>query len=240
VVAALIAAASVVLLVTYVSSQTTSTASNSTAPRASTTRAVVATADLNAGDRLSAANVAVQDFPTSGLPLGGAAFYFTDVNKLLSPPQYASSKLPRGALILATLLVAQPASTTVEAPIDISTANDVAIAVPFDESKGAGGFVQPEDHLDILVDDNTTSVQYAFQDVRVIKVGGHAEQGVTAGTANLLLVELPREHAAVLAYLIDRGFNIRYVIRPHDQFGKGPLPNSAPVNGSNWNQFLAR
>jgi hypothetical protein len=76
--------------------------------------------------------------------------------------------------------------------------------------------------------------------VRVIKVGGRAEQSGSASVANLLLIELPREQAAVLTYLEDRGFNIRYAIRPHDQFGKGPLPNSGPINGSNWNQFLSR
>ena len=237
-VAGLIAAASIVLLVTYVSSQTPVTTTRTGTPPTSTTRVVVATADLNAGDRLTTTNVGLTDYPTAALPPGGAQLYFTDVAKVTGTAQYTSSTLPKGTLIVATLLVAQSSGPTVaQPPIDIKSAGDVAISVPFDESRGAGGFVQPEDHLDMLVDDTATGVQYGFQDVRVIKVGGRAEQGGSA--VNLLLIELPREQAAVLTYLEDRGFNIRYAIRPHDQFGKGPLPNSAPINGSNWNQFLS-
>jgi Flp pilus assembly protein CpaB len=240
VVAGLIAAASIVLLVTYVSSQAPVTATRTGAPPTSTTRVVIATADLNAGDRLTPTNVGLSDYPTAALPAGGAQLYFTDVAKVTSTTQYTSSTLPKGTLILATLLVAQSSGPVVsQPPIDIKNAGDVAISVPFDESKGAGGFVQPEDHLDMLVDDTVTGVQYGFQDVRVIKVGGKAEQGGALAGVNLLLIELPREQAAVLTYLEDRGFNIRYAIRPHDEFGKGPLPNSGPVNGSNWNQFLS-
>ena len=240
VVAGLIAAGSIVLLVSYLSNQTPTASTHGAAPTA-TSKVVVATADLSAGDKLTAANVGLQDFPTAYLPPGGSTLYFNDVSKVVATPQYASSNLPRGSLILASLLVTQATGPVVsQPPIDIKNAGDVAISVPFDESKGAGGFVQPEDHLDMLVDDSSTGVQYGFQDVRVIKVGGKGEQGAAAGAVSLLLIELPREQAAVLAYLEDRGFNIRYVIRPHDQFGAGPLPNSAAINGSNWNQFLAR
>jgi pilus assembly protein CpaB len=241
VVAGLIAAASIVLLVTYVSSQAPVTTTRTGTPATSTTRVVVAAADLTAGDRLTTTNVGLSDYPIAALPPGGAQLYFTDVAKVTGIAQYTSSTLPKGTLILATLLVTQSSGPTVsQPPIDIKNAGDVAISVPFDESKGAGGFVQPEDRLDMLVDDTATGVQYGFQDVRVIKVGGKAEQSGSLGAANLLLIELPREQAAVLTYLEDRGFNIRYVIRPHDQFGKGSLPNSGPINGSNWNQFLSR
>jgi Flp pilus assembly protein CpaB len=229
-----------VLLVSYVSSQSPTSATRTGTLPTSTARVVVATTDLSAGDRLTTSNVGLADFPTAALPPGGAQLYYTDVAKVTGTAQYTSSTLPKGALILATLLVAQSSGPTVsQPPIDIKNAGDVAISVPFDETKGAGGFVQPEDHLDMLVDDTATGVQYGFQDVRVIKVGGRAEQGGSLSVANLLLIELPREQAAVLTYLEDRGFNIRYAIRPHDQFGKGPLPNSAPINGSNWNQFLS-
>jgi Flp pilus assembly protein CpaB len=240
-VAGLIAAGSIVLLVTYVSSQVPVTTTRTGSGPTSTTRVVVATADLNAGDRLTTSNVGLSDYPSAALPPGGSQLYYTEIAKVTATAQYTSSSLPKGALILATLLVATSSGPVVsQPPIDIKNAGDVAISVPFDETKGAGGFVQPEDHLDMLVDDTATGVQYAFQDVRVIKVGGRAEQGGALSVANLLLIELPREQAAVLTYLEDRSFNIRYAIRPHDQFGKGPLPNSGPINGSNWNQFLSR
>ena len=236
--AALVSAASVVLLVNYVSSQRAPVAIT-TSTSASTSQVVVATSDLAAGDQLSTVNVGLTAYPSTALP-ANPHLYYTDVSKLLSPPQYVSSKLPRGTLILSSLLVAQADAgpTVTQPPIDIRKAGDVAISIPYGESSGAGGYVQPDDHIDLLVDDSTGTVHYAFQDVRVIKVGGRAEQGTSSGTANLLLIELPREQAAALAYLEDRGYSIRYVIRPHNEQGTGPLPQSAPVGGSNWTTFL--
>ena len=235
VIAALVAGGSMVLLVDYVSSQQPAVAAS--AP-ITTTRVVVATADLKAGDQLTASNVGLTAYPTSALPTGNQ--YFTDTSRLLTPPQYTSTQLPKGTLILAALLVATPGTgpTVSQPPIQIDNPGDVAIAIPYGETNGAGGYVQPEDRLDVIVDDGGTE-HYAFQDVRVIKVGGRAEQpAAAAGNANLLLIELPRESAATLAYLEDRGATIRYVVRPHDEYGKGNLPGSAPVGGSNWTSFL--
>jgi len=235
IVAALVAAGSMVLLVGYVSAQRPAAASPQVTSTA-TSSVAVASADLNAGDRLSAANVALESYPTAALPSGASATYFTDVSKLFTPPQYAAVRLPKGTIIVSTLLIAEPVPAAAQPPIDIPKAGDVAISIPFSESTGAGGYVQPEDHIDILVDDASGNVHYAFQDVRVIKVGGKAEQGGVS--ANLLLIELPREQAAALAYAEDKSFAIRYAIRPHDEFGAGPLPSSAPVTAPNWSGFL--
>jgi len=236
VVAALVAGGSMVLLVDYVSSQQPAVAAGAAA--VTTTRVVVTTADLKPGDQLTDANVGLVAYPTSALPAGYQ--YYTDMTRVLTPPQYTTTQLPKGTLILSSLLVStQGAGPTVsQPPIQIDNPGDVAIAIPYGEANGAGGYVQPEDRLDVIVADSGTE-HYAFQDVRVIKVGGRAEQpAATGGNANLLLIELPREEAATLAYLEDRGATIRYVIRPHDEYGKGSLPDSAPVGGANWNSFL--
>ncbi|MFN2581978.1 MAG: Flp pilus assembly protein CpaB [Candidatus Dormibacteria bacterium] len=240
VVAALVAAGSVVLLVNYLSQQHPSATTASTGPGGgATTKVVVAVADLKAGDQLSTSNVGLSEYPSTALPSGN---YFTDVSKLLNPPQYTSSALPKGAVILTSLLVNTAAAgpTVTQPPIQLDKPTDVAISIPYSEANGAGGYIQTEDHLDMIVYDASGTEHYAFQDVRVIKVGGRGEQssGGTAATANLLLIELPREQAATLAYLEDHGATIRYAIRPHDQYGKGNLPNSNAVSGSNWNSFL--
>jgi len=235
VVAAVVAAGSIILLVSYVSGQRV-TVSAPAGASVATSKVVVATSDLAAGARLTPTNVGTADYPVAALPPGGPGLYFTDVRKLLAPAQYTATRLPKGTVILSTLVVADPVPATTQPPIDIPHAGDVAISIPFSESTGAGGFVQPEDHIDILVDDASGNVHYAFQDVRVIKVGGKAEQGSTS--ANLLLIELPREEAAALAYAEDKQFAIRYAVRPRDEFGAGTLPNSSPVTGSNWTGFL--
>ncbi|MBV8195173.1 MAG: hypothetical protein JOY80_06560 [Candidatus Dormibacteraeota bacterium] len=229
------------LLVNYLYQQHPATSPTATTGSAATTKVVVATADLKAGDQLSTANVGLTDYPSSALP--ASTSYYTDVSKLLSPPQYTSSALPKGTLILQSLLVAtaDTGPTVTQPPIQINNASDVAISIPYGEQNGAGGYIQPEDHIDIIVADSSGTEHYAFQDVRVIKVGGRGEQGTTTastGAANLLLIELPREQAATLAYLEDHGATIRYAIRPHDEYGKGNLPNSSAVSGSNWNSFL--
>lgn len=235
--AALVAAGSVVLLVNYISTHSAPPVVTSSTASTPTTRVVVATAALTAGDQLTTANVGLASYPTSALPADSSTYY-TDVSKLLSPAQYVSSQLPKGTLILSTLLVATPNSgpTVSQPPIDIQNEGDVAISIPYSESNGAGGYIQPEDHIDILVDEGGV-VRYAFQDVRVIKVGGRAEQG-GSGSPNLLLIELKREQAAALLYLTQNGTTISYAIRPHNEYGKGSLPNSAPVSGSNWTTFL--
>jgi Flp pilus assembly protein CpaB len=240
VVAALIAAGSVVLLVNYVNTQRSPGPVTTSTPPLKTERVVVATADLAAGAQLSGSNIGLTEYPVTALPASPGSYY-TDTSRLLSPPQFVSSSLPKGTLILSSLLVATASTgpTVTQPPIDIKNPGDVAIAIPYGEATGAGGYVQAEDHIDILVDDGSGNVHYAFQDVRVIKVGGRAEQGSNgSGTASLLLVELSREQAATLAYIEDHGFSIRYVIRPHDEFGAGALPHSSPVGGSNWTSFL--
>ena len=228
------------LLVNYLSSQQAQPAA--AANVTTTARVVVTLVDLKPGDQLTTANVGVAAYPVSALPVATASStYYTDVSRVLTPAQYASTALPRGTLVLSSMLVnsATTGPTVSQPPIQIDNPGDVAIAIPYGEANGAGGYVQPEDHLDMIVDDATGNEHYAFQDVRVIKVGGRAEQpAAAAGSANLLLIELPREQAATLAYLEDRGATIRYVIRPHDEYGKGNLPNSSPVNGANWLSFL--
>jgi hypothetical protein len=52
--------------------------------------------------------------------------------------------------------------------------------------------------------------------------------------ATVLLIEVPRQQAAALAFAIDGNFTIRYLIRPHDQQTQQTLPNSGPVGTSNW------
>lgn len=206
---------------------------------APTSKAVVALVDINVGDQLSAANLTVTDYPAAALPAPGV--YFADARPLLSG-WYSTAKIPRGQLVLATQL-SQTLVPEKLPPVQL-TDGDVAMSVPYDETKDAAGFIQQDDFIDILVDDPTSKVvHYAFQGVHVLRVGDRASQptGATpsAGaapdtTAAVLLIELPREQAAALAYAIDQNFTIRYLIRPHDQQTQQPLPNSGPVGQGNW------
>jgi Flp pilus assembly protein CpaB len=205
-----------------------------------TSKAVVALVDINVGDQVSAANVAVADYPAAALPAAG--LYYADAKPLIAAGWFSTVKLPRGQLLLATQL-SQVLVPQKLPPVQV-TDGSVAMSVPYDESKDAAGFIQQDDFVDILVDDPTSkSVHFAFQGVHVLRVGDRASQPVgpspvaVAGApvaATVLLIELPRQQAAALAYAIDQSFAIRYLIRPHDQQSQQSLPNSSPVGQTNW------
>jgi Flp pilus assembly protein CpaB len=205
-----------------------------------TSKAVVALVDINVGDQVSAANVAVADYPTAALPAAG--LYYADAKALIAAGWFSTVKLPRGQLVLTTQL-SQVLVPQKLPPVQV-TDGSVAMSVPYDESKDAAGFIQQDDFVDILVDDpSSKSVHFAFQGVHVLRVGDRASQPVTASpaaagaapvSASVLLIELPRQQAAALAYAIDQGFAIRYLIRPHDQQSQQNLPNSGPVGQTNW------
>jgi Flp pilus assembly protein CpaB len=201
-------------------------------------KAVVALVDINVGDQLSAANVTVASYPVTALPAAG--LYYADAKPLLAAGWFSTVKLPRGQLVLATQL-SQVLVPQKLPPVQLTDGN-VAISVPYDESKDAAGFIQQDDFVDILVDDPTTkTVHYAFQGVHVLRVGDRASQptgpspaAAPTTAATVLLIEIPRQQAAALAYAIDQNFTIRYLIRPHDQQTQAALPNSGPVGQGNW------
>lgn len=216
---------------------------NSGAPQpaaTTTSKAVVALVDINVGDQLSAANLTVADYPVTALPAPG--LYYADGKALLASAWYSTAKLPKGQLVLTTQLTQQVTPQKLP-PVQL-TDGDVAMSVPYDESKDAAGFIQQDDYIDILVDDPTSKiVHYAFQGVHVLRVGNREAQPTGASpaaaaaapaAASVLLIEVPREQAAALAFAIDGNYTIRYLIRPHDQQTHSPLPNSNPVGQSNW------
>lgn len=203
-----------------------------------TAKAVVAVVDINVGDALSAANIVVTDYPVGALPAAG--LFYTDSKALVAAAWYSTVKLPRGQLILTTQLTQQLTPQKLP-PVQLGDGN-VAMSVPYDESRDAAGFIQQDDYIDILVDDPTTkTVHYAFQGVHVLRVGDRAAQptGTSAAAApvsgaSVLLIEISRQQAAALAFAVDGNYTIRYLIRPHDQQTQQALPNSDPVGQSNW------
>jgi hypothetical protein len=100
-------------------------------------------------------------------------------------------------------------------------------------------WVQPEDHIDFIVDTGLGSVRYAFQDVRVLKVGNQASAAAgAAGGATVFVVELPRAQAEEMAYLISKKTDIQgaaggqhiisFVLRGTKEKGTGYLDIADP------------
>jgi hypothetical protein len=141
------------------------------------------------------------------------------------------------SVVIPSASAAQTAAAQ-SAPLDIKD-GDVALAIPADPGGGGlgnvGGFVAAEDHIDILIDTGTGTIKYAFQDIRILKVGNAASQPVAgpsdtpaATPANaaptLYIVEVPRGAAEQLTYLFGnkgRQIVVKYVLRKHSDYGKG-------------------
>jgi Flp pilus assembly protein CpaB len=194
---------------------------------------VVAKTDLTQGTQLTPDVLATKQYSVDSAPAGAV----TDVNAVLH--KYLSIGVTLNTPITGALLVndANAAKTAALSltPLDLHAGN-VALAMPV--SGGGGGntpelqtfgmYVQPEDHFDVLVDDGTGKVRYAFQDIRILKTTANAATG--AG-ANVLVVEMSRGEAEAMSFLLAHTGQpgsptvVKYVLRPNPKATPGPTPN---------------
>jgi Flp pilus assembly protein CpaB len=161
---------------------------------------------------------------------------------------FAAVTIPARTPIVATMLApsADLANTVAakEPPLQLKCDGDVAVSVPFDESTGAGGYVQPGQYLSILMQLPDGSVRYGFKNVYVLRVGSRSQGSGTGAGATLLMLELSATKAAVMTYLVGTkgatGTIVRYVItrNDHETIVCGPPANAPPVDSGNWTRFL--
>lgn len=169
-------------------------------------------------------------------PLPNGAFppdSFTDPQQVVgkTAPLTISPNTPLNAALFAATATT-PGGTVVAAKLDI-TKGYVAMAIPVSgggpglsaDQMSLGYYIQPEDHIDILIDPGVPGnpgVRYSFQDVRVLRVG-------TAGTAagappTVYIVELPRNQAEILTALTTGRSGsqtvLKYVLRPSAEYGQ--------------------
>lgn len=220
---------------------------------------VVAKADLPQGSALSLDVLTTKSIPADAAPTGAIGDPNTVVGK------YLSVAVTMNTPITGNFLVADAASAKTAAlsltPLDIHKDN-VALGIPVAgagsdtaELNTFGMYVQPDDRFDVLIDDGKGNVRYAFQDIRILKVGSYSASG--NGAVNVLVVELPRGEAEAMAYLLDHNGQpgqpsiVRYVLRPKAQASPtaGPqfvdtqpftAPNKADqgVNQQSFNQLF--
>jgi len=205
---------------------------------------VVAKTDLAQGTQLTPDVLTTQALPVASVP-GGAV---TDPTALEG--KYLSLGVTANTPITPALLVNDPATAKTAAlsmtPLDIH-AGDVALAIPVGgggsnntpELQTFGLYVQPEDHFDVLVDDGKGNVRYAFQDVRVLKVGAYSASG--NGAATVLVVEMSRAEAEAMSFLLEHSGQpgqptvVKYVLRPNPKATAGPTPtyiDTTPASAS--------
>ena len=220
-----------------------------------TQKVLVAKADIAAGTPLTADLVSQLDLPQAAVP--------RDV--LTDPSQVVGKQIVNNVTAntpLVPALVVAPGQTSASAAggptLKITQSGYVALAIPTSFAYAAppptesyllsggsadlvsvGNYIQPEDHIDILVAFGTPSgpeMRYSFQDLRVLKVGS-ATAATAAGAApatggSVLVVELPRNEAELLAWMVGVGNTgaatappghaavvAKYVLRPRCEYG---------------------
>jgi len=200
-------------------------------PALRTAPVVVTSVPITAGTQITAGSVRVASYAVDQVPQGAFSQPSLIVGRYAAIELAANQPLePADLFASASAVGARP--TTAMPPISLKD-GDVAVAIPYDEAKGAAGYIRPDDRIDIIVDVNGRgALEYAFQDIRVIRVGAASTAG-NGGSASMLLVEVTRAQALELTGVVSGKYNAsiaKFVLRPPDQQGKGALPVGAPAN----------
>ncbi|MDQ2961034.1 MAG: SAF domain-containing protein [Candidatus Dormibacteraeota bacterium] len=219
------------------------------------TNVVVAKSTISAGTTITADLLTLAPLPNTALP----ADPFSDPSQVVgkTAPVTISANVPltQSLFTSATTAVGPGGTTVVVSHLNI-TKGYVAMAIPAAGATSTsaasvgvtadltsdGYYIQPDDHIDILIDPgipNEPGVRFAFQDVRVLRVGVYsAGTAAAAGAPSVYIVELPRNQAEMLtAMTTGRGTQLvlKYVLRPQSEYGKldGANGYDKPVYESN-------
>ncbi|HVC05742.1 MAG TPA: SAF domain-containing protein [Candidatus Acidoferrales bacterium] len=205
---------------------------------------VVSDASIPAGTTLTPAMVIVTQVPAAAKPGDAYADPVAVVGKtttvaladntplvpaFFSTPALSVTSSGTGSTALSVetqitkgyVAVAIPAASAVPAGFTPGAAANLS-----SDLVSAGFYILPGDHIDILVDTGTGQggVRYSFQDVIVLRVGAASATGSASAGAAMLLVEVPRSQAELLAALTSNSggheFVLRYVLRPESEWGK--------------------
>jgi len=255
VVLGLVLAAAAFGLSLYVSKSGNSTGSSSSQQ----VNVVVAKVDLAQGTQLTADVLTTKQYSADAAPVGSV----NDPSSLLK--KYLTIAVSQNTPLTANMLVVDAASAKTAAlsltPLDIHTGN-VALAIPVGgagnstpELQTFGLYVQPDDRIDVIVDDGRGNVRYAFQDIRILKVGSYSAAG--GGAVNVLVVEMSRSAAEAMSFLLEKSGQpaeptiVKYVLRPKSTATAGPTPSyvdsppfnppskqDQPVNKDSFNQLF--
>jgi Flp pilus assembly protein CpaB len=196
-----------------------------------TTNVVVAKTTISAGTAITADLLTTNALPQASFP----ADSYTDPTQVVgkTAPVTLSPNTPMTASLFSVSSSAVPGQLVVP-HLDI-TKGYVALAIPAAgqgtagvtaELSSVGFYIQPDDHIDILVDGGSGAIRFGFQDVRVLRVGAAAT--ATGAAVNSYVVELPRNQAEIMTALttgVAPQVVIKYVLRPQAEWGKRDATN---------------
>jgi len=165
----------------------------------------VATKDIVASTQLTADLVSISFYSADQAP--PFAFRAKDavVGKYAAVPIHLNQPISDNLLVASAGQVPAAKQPFLEIP-----SGQVAMQIPTGELVGIGGYVQPDDRIDIIVTlGNTTKT--AFKNLRILRVGP-AGSANTRGISSSFTVLVTLQQAEDLKYLIDNT-SYKYVLK---------------------------
>ena len=175
---------------------------------------VVATQEIAASTQITAALVTIQKFSSDTVP----PFAFRDKNLVIG--KYAAIPIHANAAVIDTDIVSDAGSVVPakQAFLKIPP-GQVAMQIPTGELVGAGGYIQPDDRIDVLVSytaNGKSLTKVTFTNLHIIRVGPAGGPNAR-GISSSLTVIVTLQQAQDLKWLLDNT-NYKYVLKAVDDY----------------------
>jgi Flp pilus assembly protein CpaB len=181
---------------------------------AKNTPVVVALTAIPKSTQITSSMVTVQMFSVDQAP----PFAFSDKNKVLG--NFAAIDIHQGQAISDNLVVSNQGvvPANIQPFLDIPTGY-VAMQIPTGELIGAGGYIQPDDRIDIIATLGPVT-KVAFTNLHILRVGPAGAPNVR-GISSSLTVVVTLTQAEELKFLLDNT-NYRYVLESWHDYNQPP------------------
>ena len=190
---------------------------------------VVAAKDIPAATQITADMVAIQDFSADQAPPFGFRTTQNVVGKFANVAIHQNQALADNLLVSTANDVVPVKQAFLNIP-----AGYVAMQIPTGELVGAGGYIQPDDRIDILVTLGQTT-KVAFTNLHVLRVGPAGSPN-TRGISSSLTVVVTLKQAETLKFLLDQT-NYKYVLKSFHDYD---VPDPDTGAGVDLNNFKAQ
>jgi Flp pilus assembly protein CpaB len=192
---------------------------------------VVAAVDIPAGQAISDQIVRIEKFAPEQVPAGS----FSKIKDATG--QFAAVALTKNSAITSGVVVASVSKLpAAKKPYLNIPAGEVAISIPGGgELQQIGGYIQPDDRVDILWSPSADKWQVAFQNLTIAHVGG-VGAAQAQGVASSFVVFVSVDDAEALSLLFSNG-TYKYVLRSQADASKTDTVNSG---GTTLPQFNSR
>jgi pilus assembly protein CpaB len=168
---------------------------------------VVATKDILASSQITTEMVTIQDFSSDQAP----AFAYKTKDAVVG--RYAALPIHAGQAIYQDLLVKSTSEVPAAKQDFLAIPSGmVAMQIPTGELVGAGGYIQPDDRIDIIATmTNSPVTKITFTNLRIIRTGPAGGANTRGITSSLTVIVTPKQ-AVELKFLLENS-SYKYVLK---------------------------